>query len=111
MTQQANWIKERAAIRARLEAATPGPWRDDTDQFSSEVTTDGRDGGDVWICQLWSKSEEDFENREANSAFIAHAPEDLRTLLAKSEEDEREVERLNREVDALREIWKGTGNG
>jgi hypothetical protein len=28
-----------------------------------------------WICQLWSKKEEDFENSEANALLIAAAPD------------------------------------
>jgi hypothetical protein len=64
-------------IEGRRAAATPGPYRDDTDRFSSEVVTDGPNGSDIWICQLWNKSEEDFENRENNSAFLAASWTDI----------------------------------
>lgn len=43
-------------------------------------------GGAEWVCQLWSKHEQDFQNKDANGAFIAAAPEAIDFLLAKLEE-------------------------
>lgn len=61
-----------AEIRARLDNATPGPWR-----------THGRDGDHVVsladeyvVTSAWTP---------ADSALIAHAPDDLAWLLAENE--------------------------
>lgn len=66
-----------APIKARAEAATPGPWKDD-----GEIIGPG-----FGIAQTWDKHEDDFANAEANSEFIAHARQDIPALVA-------EVERL-----------------
>lgn len=53
------------AIRARLEAATPGPWVKD-------------------VTGVWAGGE-DNGRYDANAALIAHAPDDLRLLLTVAE--------------------------
>lgn len=71
-----------SAIRARLEAATPGPWmHDDYEVFTESKPT-------TWICV--------DVDRPENRTFLACAPTDLRALLD-------EVERLRGEV-SLREL-------
>jgi hypothetical protein len=92
-----------AAIRARLAAATPGPWRVhsrgdvaliDPRQWPAWAVADDPDGG-----------EDDFERlvAEATAAdadLIAHAPTDLAALLD-------EVERLRAQVDDYRTLAAG----
>lgn len=80
------------AIRARLDAATPAPWKDDGDvsgivAASGERVTEGDNSG--YGCVYIS---------DADRALIAAAPTDLRRLLD-------ENARLNAEVDEQR--WYG----
>lgn len=74
------------AIKARCEAATPGPW----------VNTGGRfpkiNGGPIGGCDVATL----FFADGADAAFIAHAREDVPALVA-------EVERLQKAVAAERE--------
>ena len=84
------------AIKARLQAATPGPWKD-TGWSSIKAAT-----GD-WVCQFFDKLEISQRRTKANLHFVAHAPEDITTLLA-------EVERLRAQVNDLRDaLVKGHG--
>ncbi len=84
-----------AEIRARAEAATPGPW---WTHKSFEVIYGQKSGFDsLIVCALES---EDFmyskeRDMQANAAFIAHAREDIPALLD-------EVERLRTENEALK---------
>jgi len=78
-----------AEIRARLDAATPGPWTPEETQR----------GHDIW----WQPGEGMRDGRVANvyverdAHFIAHAPADIAWLLD-------EVERLREEMpDAVAE--------
>lgn len=72
-----------AAIRARLEAATPGPW-------PTSFGPCGSDDG-PWHHTAWGPMHEENEdgNHEqaseraaADAEFIAHAPQDIADLLA-----------------------------
>lgn len=66
-------------IRARLEAATPGPWSADYwhgDPLQTWAVTD-----DAGVKELAVAD----ELTEADALLIAHAPEDLRILLAVAE--------------------------
>lgn len=71
-------------IKARLEAATPGPWRDEgaysDPRIEPNVVGLGDDGGcsDPECCGGASYH---IELTTANGALIAHAPEDIRWLL------------------------------
>ena len=68
---------EMAAIRARLEAATPGPWVGTANQVHGP--------GRAWLFEApcsWGEVDE-----QANCAFVAHARDDVLALLD-------EVERL-----------------
>jgi hypothetical protein len=73
-------------IRARCEAATPGPWK---------ASIEGRDhssGSDLIMTGAGSARGEDIEITGATHAdydFIAHAREDVERLLA-------EIDRLKR---------------
>ncbi|MGL5999823.1 MAG: hypothetical protein ACRC1I_25515 [Pseudomonas proteolytica] len=70
------------AIRARAEAATPGPW---TAMWLDDCFIEPR------ICKIPANGCYDYNKFGANSQFIAHAREDVPALLA-------EVRRLNEKV-------------
>ena len=92
---------ERAAIRAREQAATPGPWR--------AMPNQGGVPNGVDLCLdpcVFAVVHSDAEppNLAADTAFIAHARTDVPSLLA-------EVEALQAQVDTLGEgvhAWKQT---
>ena len=84
------------AIRARLKAATPGPW-----EWTDESGTGRRETlstlGESPIAVLMPEYDVDGAYIEAtpdDATFITHAPQDIADLLA-------EVERLNRHIDDL----------
>jgi len=68
MEAQAMTKKQIEEIRARLEAATPGPWRKDA--------TPGYFEPAVWIGEGCVYPEE-----QSDATFIAHAPQDIADLL------------------------------
>lgn len=88
-----------AEIKARCEAATPGPW--DYDEMHQEITTP-YSSDQYWLIVSEARQTPDQDypvdqfghTYDANFAFIAHAREDIPALLA-------EVERLMEDVDAL----------
>ena len=88
---------ELAAIKARAEAATPGPWARDMGHIST-VCSLGPDGrvlakfAHFHRNGSWESTVQDDEN----AAFIAHAREDIPALLA-------EAERLREIVRAVAE--------
>lgn len=72
------------AIRARAEAATPGPWRRDGNHLAKIRGFDG----DTVARIVYESNEEGFgPQNEADATFIAHARTDIPALCA-------EVERL-----------------
>lgn len=91
------------AIEARLNAATPGPW---TSEMDADKKATARDWREVWAGSNAVVVADGYERhsagetetvygvriRAANAELIAHAPEDLRALLA-------EVRRLRSERD------------
>lgn len=93
-----------AAIKARADAATPGPWETDRDRFDE-------DEGFVWVIQnanlsevgqgLWAYVFEDAcNNPENNAAFIAHARQDIDDLIAALEATQAEVAALHRMMES-----------
>lgn len=73
-----------AEIKARLEAATPGPWF---------VSSD--DGCTVsYACVALARMSGSHPVDAANAALIAHAPTDIAALLAALAERDAEVARL-----------------
>lgn len=91
------WVEE---IQKRLAAATPGEWRVE----DYRETGDWRSTGLIWakteeqyyspgtpVCQIDCRKlhaaspEEKIKEFEANGSFIAHAPTDLKNLLAERE--------------------------
>jgi hypothetical protein len=85
-SDKSDWPTEREAIRARVEAATGGP-------FLVEDT--GTQNESQWAVKRTEDSEwiGDF-GREEDADFWCTANRDLRRLLVKSEEDERESAEL-----------------
>lgn len=94
-----------AAIRARLAAATPGPWEySETDDGHEILMAEARD--QTGVCQpqhridydhgLWMEGDdgpEDLQAEEAlaNAIFIAAAPADIAALLRECEELTKEL--------------------
>ena len=80
------------AIRARVEAATPGPWEPSSDTLTwIHVEAHGLT---VAECRTYLNRQHTDKQNDANAAFIASAREDVPALLA-------EVERLTAERDAI----------
>ena len=80
-------------IKERLAAATPGPWEmsyDADDKWTSITGQPYDDGGQWLVCPEVATCEGE---PDADSTFIAHAPEDIAALVA-------EVERLRGQIDA-----------
>lgn len=95
-----------AEIRGREKIATQGPWRakceileaDECGNATAEMTYVSTN--DKGICILYGRGHDDANTQE-DAAFIAHAREDIPTLLD-------EVERLRAENEQLKEIaWNG----
>ncbi|MDX9747441.1 MAG: hypothetical protein RBT57_02970 [Paludibacter sp.] len=58
---------------------TPGPWKTNYSERYPEYDFVTGKNGEI-ICQFFSKSEEDYSNKEANAKLIAAAPELLEAL-------------------------------
>lgn len=74
------------AIEARLQAATPGPWRWDRDE-SDDEDCGGFRGPDGRLLCYFGRSEQYYrtqgeEPHDQDRALIAHAPTDLAALVA-----------------------------
>jgi len=80
------------AIRARCEAATPGPWQNDR----WEIQTSGCQ----WVAESCSLDLGDAQS-SANGAFIGHARTDVPALLDALVWANGEVDRLTIEADSL----------
>jgi hypothetical protein len=77
------------AIKARAEAATPGPWK----LWGMSVQSDRHGTGEVDYSQTIAQTlDPDRGLRTFNAQFIAHAREDVPALVV-------EVERLRKELD------------
>ena len=95
-----------AEIKARCEAATPGPWVDRLRDFECldgygleshpTVETNGKT-----VCVLCER-EFDDDNDEADAVFIAHARQDIPDLLAEVERLRKRAERLRAGVKSLK---------
>jgi hypothetical protein len=74
------------AIKARLEATTPGPWRPCLGSgihMLSGVSAE-REERSVAICDMrpdWEPRETMRQDHRPDMVFIAHAPDDVRFLL------------------------------
>ena len=72
-------------IDSRANAATPGPWKRSED-YSDVLAPDGSQLASYWLT--------------ADGEFIAHAPEDVRALLAEIRRLRAELDRRAAEADA-----------
>jgi hypothetical protein len=90
----------RAEIEARLAKATPGSWAA-TDARCSNVVDILRPhmGGSDDIAQVYAEDEL-TEQQRADADFIAHAPDDIRDLLADGKVVRAERDALYRNLDA-----------
>lgn len=102
-------------IRKRVEAATPGPW--EVEDYRCDG--DWRSTGNVWarnkghyhpgtkVCEVNCHSmssisdPRDIGEFEGNSAFIAHARDDIPFLLAELAKLQAENATLRRQVEAV----------
>src|SRR5690606_21978359 len=80
-----------AAIRARAEAATPGPWHDDQDGMVYSTCQPG--------CAVVIN---DIDLAVEDAEFIAHAREDIPALVAEVERLQVELARVRPVVEAAR---------
>ena len=105
-------------IRKRVEAATPGPW--EVEDYRCDG--DWRSTGNVWArnkghyhpgmkvcgvnCHSMSSISDprDIGEFEGNSAFIAHAREDIPFLLSELAKLQAENATLRRQVEAAKEM-------
>ena len=78
-------------IRARCDTATPGPW-EVVDGKSFGVQSENKN---IAMCF-----------RPENEHFIAHAREDIPYLLAQLAERDKEIERLDAELEWLKQPAK-----
>lgn len=89
------------AIRARCEAATPGPWHEwHIDKAPSGIICDTRENG---VAQTFNRIDEAYPNDGANASFIAHAREDVPTLLAEVADLRRQLVECQAEL-----LWHKT---
>lgn len=84
-------------IRERLERATPGPWtiaRRQIGKMLIVIKDNGPSQTPRTICQFPSQSPtiETQINRQGNSEFIAHSPQDIAFLLQAVEVMDRAIE-------------------
>ena len=77
------------AIRARLAAATPGPWRMEKPVGCCTVYTDPTDADSdaMQVCIMYGTPWDEWQD-VANAALIAHAPADIAYLLTRIQEME-----------------------
>lgn len=89
-------------IRARCDAATPGPWRmihESENYYHRPYCTVPRDGNNNSVCQSFATREN--KSLVANGIFIAHARQDIPWLLGELEKAQREICRLCEELADL----------
>lgn len=86
MTQQADWIKEREAIRIRVEAATPGPYTVSENHF---IIADHPGTAFHIVAEI-----DCISGRLEDETMLTHSWADLRTLLSHADQDAAEMERL-----------------
>jgi hypothetical protein len=83
-------------IKARLQAATPGPW--EYQERSDAYTHIVRTPPSRFLCQL---SQDTSGVTEANARLIASAPSDISWLLSRLEDAERRVSETERDARRL----------
>lgn len=90
---------EIAAILERVASATPGPWEAGEDWGGGRIIYATIDDGRAMHWEsVWGG------NLKDDAEFIAHAPADVRRLLAEVERQRRVIDRAEKANAALREI-------
>lgn len=79
-----------AAIRARVDEATDGPWRVCRAEEISIVS----EVGPVIVDQVCAESDEEIIDRDYDADFIAHAREDIPYLLDQLAQQAQEIQAL-----------------
>lgn len=87
-----------AAIRARLEAATPGPWAQPIDEEPRAIVAAKRP---MFSLLALDRDGMAIVDKKADADLIAHAPTDLRDLLSY-------VERLEAVAEAAKRFFFAT---
>ena len=88
-----------AEIRARAEAATPGPWRTEWSDRDAHYRIIFNEQGN-WLAEVFE--EEGDEGDPFDASFIAHARTDIPHLLAALEAAEKRAEDAERANQAHR---------
>lgn len=90
-----------AEIRARLDAATPGPWHGPHEGELVCVSL----GEYGWVCSGVQSPEYDVDSEQgmADAEFIAHAPTDIAALLTENDDLRVERDALTAGVNRLKE--------
>lgn len=87
---------ELEAVSRRAEAATAGPWRQDSMPTLGYLVRAGAD-------PVAAATHLDFAIAVADAAFVAHSREDVPRLLATIAARDEEIERLQAEVARLQQ--------
>lgn len=92
------------AIEARANAATPGPWHDDHEQFEGKELPCVAVGDFGWVCagQNVPAYDEDSEQGKADAEFIAHARADVPALVARVRQLETSRQLDRRTIDGCK---------
>lgn len=94
---------ETAAVEARLNAATPGPWRLSRGYDTRSIWADRDSAGWDAFHIATTDWPDDSDQPERDAEFIANAPADIAALLAHVKEQAAEIERLNSGIAMLQE--------
>ena len=86
-------------IEAREQAATPGPWECEHEDYVSSVYLGSANAGSYPAQRAPIHRDTDFPDRQADEArstveFIAHSREDVRYLLDRLKEAESRIREL-----------------
>ncbi|HEV2929940.1 MAG TPA: hypothetical protein VGW74_14705, partial [Propionibacteriaceae bacterium] len=88
------------AIEARADAATPGPWHGEHEQYEGRELLCVSIGDYGWVCSGERSPEYDIDSEQgkADAEFIAHARTEVPALVA-------EVRGLRAELERMRRAW------
>jgi len=86
-------------MRARVDAATPGPWTTYRHAYGVGIETGDPDDGIQLFIETWGLT---YPEHEEDAEFIAHAREDMPRLLDALDAAEAEVERLRDQLQRER---------
>jgi hypothetical protein len=96
-----------AAIEARLEKITPGPWEYDETGSDPLFVKGNPDAMLVWPDFDFSRENISVKMENADGEFIAHAPTDIAALLARARQQDARIAELEVEMDRVKDIAAG----